>query len=49
MKDKNWIIFVETVENDVSKRIFIKSSENNKISIETSEEEKSILKMEQEA
>ena len=38
MKDKNWIIFVETVENDISKRIFIKSSDNNKISIETAEE-----------
>ena len=38
MKDKNWIIFVEEIENDVSKRIFIKSSENNKISIETAEE-----------
>ena len=38
MKDKNWIIFVEELENDVSKRIFIKSSENNKISIETAEE-----------
>ena len=38
MKNKNWIIFVENIENDVSKRIFIKSSENNKISIETAEE-----------
>ena len=38
MKDKNWIIFVEEIEDDVSKRIFIKSSENNKISIETAEE-----------
>ena len=38
MKNKNWIIFVEEVENDISKRIFIKSSENNKISIETAEE-----------
>jgi lipopolysaccharide export system permease protein len=38
MKDKNWIIFVEEIENDISKRIFIKSSENNKISIETAEE-----------
>ena len=38
MKDKNWIIFVETVENNISKRIFIKSSDNNKISIETAEE-----------
>ena len=38
MQDKNWIIFVEEIENDVSKRIFIKSSENNKISIETAEE-----------
>ena len=38
MKDKNWIIFVEAVENNISKRIFIKSAENNKISIETAEE-----------
>ena len=38
MKDKDWIIFVEAVENNISKRIFIKSSENNKISIETAEE-----------
>ena len=38
MKDKNWIIFVEDIEDDISKRIFIKSSENNKISIETAEE-----------
>ena len=38
MKDKDWIIFVDAVENDLSKRIFIKSSENNKISIETAEE-----------
>lgn len=38
MKDKNWIIFVEDIENGVSKRIFIKSSESNKISIETAEE-----------
>jgi len=38
MKDKNWIIFVEAVENNLSKRIFIKSSDNNKISIETAEE-----------
>ena len=38
MKDKDWIIFVDAVENDISKRIFIKSSENNKISIETAEE-----------
>ena len=38
MKDKDWIIFVETVENNISKRIFIKSSDNNKISIETAEE-----------
>ena len=28
MKDKNWIIFVEDIEDDISKRIFIKSSEN---------------------
>ena len=38
MKNKNWIIFVEEIENEVSKRIFIKSSDNNKISIETAEE-----------
>tara|TARA_B100000795_G_scaffold141620_1_gene106042 strand:- start:708 stop:1745 length:1038 start_codon:yes stop_codon:yes gene_type:complete len=38
MKDKDWIIFVDAVENNLSKRIFIKSSENNKISIETAEE-----------
>jgi len=38
MKDKDWIIFVEAVENNISKRIFIKSSDNNKISIETAEE-----------
>ena len=38
MKDKNWIIFVEDFEKGVSKRIFIKSSESNKISIETAEE-----------
>lgn len=38
MKDKNWIIFVEKIEDEVSKRIFIKSSENNKVSIETAEE-----------
>ncbi len=44
MKDKNWIIFVESLENDISKRIFIKSSENNKISIETAEEGEEYLK-----
>ena len=38
MKNKNWIIFVEEIENEVSKKIFIKSSDNNKISIETAEE-----------
>ena len=38
MKDKNWIIFVDDYENEISKKIFIKSSENNKISIETAEE-----------
>ena len=43
MKDKNWIIFVENIENDISKRIFIKSSENNKISIETAEEGEEFL------
>ena len=32
------IIFVEDIEDNISKRIFIKSSENNKISIETAEE-----------
>ena len=43
MKNKNWIIFVEKIENDISKRIFIKSSDNNKISIETSEEGKEFI------
>ncbi len=38
MKDKNWIIFVEKIEDNVSKRIFIKSSDSSKISIETAEE-----------
>ena len=43
MRNKNWIIFVERVENDISKKIFIKSSENNKISIETAEEGEEFL------
>lgn len=38
MKNKNWIIFVQEIEDEVSKKIFIKSSDNNKISIETAEE-----------
>jgi len=44
MKDKNWIIFVEEIENKISKRIFIKTSENNKVSIETAEEGDEFIK-----
>ena len=35
LRDKDWIIFVESVENKVAKKIFIKSNENEKVTIET--------------
>ena len=38
MKNKNWVIFVEKIEDEVPKKIFIKSSDNSQISIETAEE-----------
>ena len=46
MKDKNWIIFVEDIEDKVSKRIFIKALKTTEYLLRQLKREMNLLKME---